>query len=1043
MMTSTEEDNAVELVSIIEEFSSRFANFRYIFVSAVWADLRSHAHGATTLLPRSAWTVAFLRTAGTVLTLNEHLTRDMKEVALKDLNGIELETVLLHFAPLFSVYTQYYESRKPFAELIRIRRKTMPGLEDLVLATEQRVGLKFEDILDLPLHQVTTMRGCINKRLGRATDDEETRQQLQPIADFLESIQTSINTIESRHASEALLAQIGSAWDVGPHVFAIKRPGRYVIKEGSLIKVSRKAEVQYQFVLFNDALIYGSKARGLSRKQFRLHHALDLSAVRVGVMAVGDEGIEVDTFATVPSVDHAVGGAVLSMLSTLSVERQNALRFNIYSLDGGKSFCVKAKTPGELCDWWITLSRTIAKYKKTLPKAKLDGQGKNVRVQQDDTVNDDADSAVDNVDDENDDEDDDEPCSPSSPSFKQIVSPVWQPDRTSRACTLCHVAFSTLRRRHHCYACGRLLCRNCSKFRGVRQVSDVAKQSSVRRLLRREASTGRNDRAQEKRVQDRTVRMCSQCYFASEQAEAEADRQAETIKGANSQLSPSQMAIFESFFGQKTSVTEAKAETAEVQSEPRSFGQNLPTDVLVALDLLNSEKSYLEGLRVLMKIYVRPLLDDFRSDALLIGGELVGIVDQADLSSMFVFLSDVQYIVALSERLIQSLQDHCISYSESGQPFLKGSIADVFLQMSALFQLYDEYSASFEFANRILVEKTHALSTLREFFERQKWVYHTALAKTGAQCIQSLLILPIQRLPRYILLLRRLRESMDQSNHECTRLDLAIDAIQRMTTHINERIRDREGLVHMHELVSVWGDMIIQEAPVNRKCIREGALVKQSRSRQTKYDFLLFTDALMYGEREEFPSLHVRHHRTIPLAYCHVNSVENDLTSFEIVSREKSFRVYAKDVVSCAAWIADLKDAIEKVREHRKSIQSETAPVWVKDTTNCMRCNIAFTMVIRPHHCRRCGKCLCNDCSPNRWLLEHVHPTIPQRVCLDCFGSLFATYGPPVLLSKAEKQLQISSPQLPMVPATFLTAKETADYGNIHETKVDEEEFQV
>ncbi|GBG30525.1 FYVE, RhoGEF and PH domain-containing protein 2 [Hondaea fermentalgiana] len=758
MMTSLEESRGNELVEIVDGFAKRFGTFRSVFVSAVWADLRAQHASMSTLLPRGAWTVAFLRTANTMLALNEFMAKEMRQVALRDLHTAELEMVLLHFAPLFSVYEQYFEAKKPFAELVRVERQKTPSLECLIAETEVRVGCKFDEMLDLPLLQIIALR----------------------VADFLENAQTRINEIEARHASEALIVQIAAAWDVGNHVFAIKRPGRLIVKEGTLIKVSRKKEVAYQFVLFNDALMYGSRGGVMSRKRFKMHNALDLVSVQIGVISVGDTALELDDLSTV-APDGAVGGAVLSMLSSLSEQDQGQLRFNIYSGGGGK----KVKPP------------------------------------------------------------------------------------------------------------------------------------------------------------------------------------------------------------------------SEVQVDPA---------LRVALDILQSEVSYLEGLRTLIKVYVRPLLDDFRADARLIGGEVVGIVKQADLSSMFVFLSDIQYIAALSERLLVALREQCFYFDSNGAASgLRGSIADIFLQMSPLFQLYDEYSSSFEFANRTLTEKMHAFHTLREFFDCQERENETQLRAVGAQCMQSLLILPIQRLPRYLLLLDRLRKNTDPDCAEFARLQSAVDAIQAMTCHINERIREREGLVKMHDFVRCWGNVVIRDAPVDRRCLREGSLVKQSRKGFKKYDFVLFTDALMYGERDEFLQ-RVRHHRTMLIAYCQVREAEDDSCAFELVGREKSFRVRAVDATVCAEWISDLRRAIAAVRERQRGIESETAPVWVKDTAQCMRCEAPFSLVSRPHHCRRCGKCLCNDCTPNRWLLEHIDPHKPQRVCLDCYGNLFAAYGPPALPAAQSKEARVTSP---------------------------------
>ncbi|KAH9422529.1 Zinc finger FYVE domain-containing protein 26 [Dermatophagoides pteronyssinus] len=62
---------------------------------------------------------------------------------------------------------------------------------------------------------------------------------------------------------------------------------------------------------------------------------------------------------------------------------------------------------------------------------------------------------------------------------------------------------------------------------------------------------------------------------------------------------------------------------------------------------------------------------------------------------------------------------------------------------------------------------------------------------------------------------------------------------------------------------------------------------------------------------------------------------------------------------------------------------------WVSDQskTHCMLCQIVrFGMINRRHHCRRCGRIVCNGCSSNAILIIEINPNIPVRVCDDCFN---------------------------------------------------------
>ena len=71
-------------------------------------------------------------------------------------------------------------------------------------------------------------------------------------------------------------------------------------------------------------------------------------------------------------------------------------------------------------------------------------------------------------------------------------------------------------------------------------------------------------------------------------------------------------------------------------------------------------------------------------------------------------------------------------------------------------------------------------------------------------------------------------------------------------------------------------------------------------------------------------------------------------------------------------------------------VMPATAPTkeeWVKDDDvhECMVCNTRrFTLLNRRHHCRRCGRVVCSNCSSRVTLID----SIPRRTCDDCFRAI-------------------------------------------------------
>jgi len=63
---------------------------------------------------------------------------------------------------------------------------------------------------------------------------------------------------------------------------------------------------------------------------------------------------------------------------------------------------------------------------------------------------------------------------------------------------------------------------------------------------------------------------------------------------------------------------------------------------------------------------------------------------------------------------------------------------------------------------------------------------------------------------------------------------------------------------------------------------------------------------------------------------------------------------------------------------------------WVPDDLahSCFHCNASFTVFLRRHHCRACGRCFCDNCAPLRRLPPaqvSESTTGKERQCRDCF----------------------------------------------------------
>ncbi|KAG5677152.1 hypothetical protein PVAND_006934 [Polypedilum vanderplanki] len=80
-------------------------------------------------------------------------------------------------------------------------------------------------------------------------------------------------------------------------------------------------------------------------------------------------------------------------------------------------------------------------------------------------------------------------------------------------------------------------------------------------------------------------------------------------------------------------------------------------------------------------------------------------------------------------------------------------------------------------------------------------------------------------------------------------------------------------------------------------------------------------------------------------------------------------------------------DSMQKAFQMPK--EAPTKDLWVPDneTVSCMCCKKSkFSLLNRRHHCRRCGRVVCAECTRNRILLPKLYNDLMVRCCDDCFA---------------------------------------------------------
>lgn len=201
---------------------------------------------------------------------------------------------------------------------------------------------------------------------------------------------------------------------------------------------------------------------------------------------------------------------------------------------------------------------------------------------------------------------------------------------------------------------------------------------------------------------------------------------------------------------------------------------------LVRLEILSTEQTYVSKLNDLILHYVEPL-KRLTPEQLI---EQIGITEQHRIS----LLSNLTVIEGFQTKFNEDLQRAGPEHAEK-----------TLIQYSHFFRLYSQYATDYQ----KMIDTLAALAPSKKFQAFTTIVDHRLAGPHGTQgseLLPSYLILPIQRIPRYELLLRELKRHTVPSNPAFDDINKALALVRQTATHINETNKRVE---NMHKLITL------------------------------------------------------------------------------------------------------------------------------------------------------------------------------------------------------------------------------------------------
>ncbi|KAJ8374179.1 hypothetical protein SKAU_G00047590 [Synaphobranchus kaupii] len=408
--------------------------------------------------------------------------------------------------------------------------------------------------------------------------------------------------------------------------------------------------------------------------------------------------------------------------------------------------------------------------------------------------------------------------------------------------------------------------------------------------------------------------------------------------------------------------------------------------VHIAKEIMSSEKVFVDVLKLLHI--------DFR-DAVAKASRQSGkpVVEERVLNQILYYLPQ---LYELNRDLLRELEERVAHWDD------QQCLADIFVKKGPYLKMYSTYIREFDRNVALLDEqcrKNPGFAAAVRDFEMSP--------RCASLALKHYLLKPVQRIPQYQLLLTDYLKKLPEESSDYKDTQAALSIVKEVANHANDIMKQGDNFQKLMQIqYSLNGHHEIVQP--GRVFLKEGTLMKLSRKVMQPRMFFLFNDALLYTTPVQ--SVQFKLNSMLSLAGMKVSkpSQEAYQNELNIESVERSFILSASSATERDEWLEAISRAIEdytrkKITFFPSKSQEEVggvsldsgaplgskAPIWIPDlrTTMCMICTCEFTLTWRRHHCRACGKVVCQACSSHKHYLEYLK-NLPARVCDHCFLKL-------------------------------------------------------
>ncbi|XP_022910854.2 rho guanine nucleotide exchange factor 39 [Onthophagus taurus] len=310
-------------------------------------------------------------------------------------------------------------------------------------------------------------------------------------------------------------------------------------------------------------------------------------------------------------------------------------------------------------------------------------------------------------------------------------------------------------------------------------------------------------------------------------------------------------------------------------------------------EVLASEKAYIKQLELIFNFFEKPIREK-------------GLLSRTNFELIFGGLNS---IYKLNKELMQMLELN------------KLDVGSAFLKIAPFFKLYSTYAYEFKDILEVIEKSEENNYEFYKFIENQE-------SRPEVQSkLSALLITPIQRVPRYCLLLKQILDHSKPNEDDYDDIKQSLKEVEKSAKHIDTLVEQKENSIRLVEIQTA----LIDHKPIiikpGRFLIHEGPVLKIVASSVCPIYLILLNDIILFCKTKK-KTVKTKNclkcEMIYPLASCKI--VEKVISrNIHISCENENVMIFIEKPKEFTKWITTLKDAQTKAVLNRMTLRKESS----------------------------------------------------------------------------------------------------------------------